>query len=91
MDCSIEKKSKEIKKDAEKAAKKIESIAKEKADFAKKKLNDAAGEIKELENKAKNYVKENPEKSILAAAGIGALFGAIASKLTGKGKKKKKK
>jgi len=86
--------SKKIQKNSKKELEKLQRLAKEKlSSFSKtasKDMGYAKDELKELEERAKDYIKKNPEKLFLAAAGIGAFVGALtATLIKRKGKKRK--
>jgi hypothetical protein len=62
---------------------------------AKAQLETLKAQYKEAEAKALDYVRQNPKKSLFAAAAVGLLAGAVLSafrskKTAGKPKKKKK-
>lgn len=87
----IKKQAKKVRKDAEREFRKLQTVAKSKIkSFSKSagvEVEKAKDELGELENKVKDYIKKNPEKLFIAAAGIGAFVGALTATLL---KKKKK-
>lgn len=90
----IKKQVKKIQNDAEKELKKMQNVAKSKFKAISKKANKevtkARNELDELEIRVKKYIKDNPEKLFVAAAGIGAFVGAMtATLIKHKGKRKK--
>jgi ElaB/YqjD/DUF883 family membrane-anchored ribosome-binding protein len=64
-----------------------ESKMAEMKDAATKEIEDLKVNAEEALGKAKEYVKENPEKSVVMAAGAGALLATIAALFCGKKKK----
>lgn len=77
---------KELSKLQKIATTKIKSITK----TAGKEASKAKDELSQLESKVKDYIRENPEKLFVAAAGIGAFVGALtATLMKRKGKKKR--
>jgi ABC-type sugar transport system substrate-binding protein len=58
--------------------------------FAAKELKKAKAELTKAGKKVEDFVKKNPEKAAIIAAGVGAAVGAaITGLLTKKAKKKK--
>lgn len=74
---------------------KLQKLAKSKIQSfsltASKEMGYAKDELAELEEKAKAYIKKNPEKLFIAAAGIGAFVGALTATLMKRKKKGKKR
>ncbi len=89
-----QKKVKKAKKEADLVIGNIKKIAKEQiskvSDSAEKNLLRARDEFSGWEKKLQGYVKENPEKIFIAAAGIGAFVGAVTATLIGKTLQEKK-
>jgi len=90
----LKKQIKKVQKNTEQEFKKLQAVAKTKI----KSLSKSAGveaakakdEIEELETKVKGYIKNNPEKLFIAAAGVGAFVGALTATLLRRKKKNKK-
>ncbi len=82
------KKAKKVKRKADLVMGNIKKIAEEQigkvGDSAEQNLLKAKDEFSEWEKKLRGYVKENPEKIFIAAAGIGAFVGAVTATLVGK-------
>jgi ElaB/YqjD/DUF883 family membrane-anchored ribosome-binding protein len=81
---STKKIQKQVKQVQKQVQKKIGSVTK----TAGREMENAKDELKELENKVKGYIKNNPEKLFVAAAGVGAFVGALTATLLRKKKKK---
>jgi len=75
---------KQVKQAQRQVEKKINAVTK----TASKEVENAKDELTGLEKKVKKYIKDNPEKLFVAAAGVGAFVGALTATLL---KKKKKK
>lgn len=75
---------KQVKQAQRQVEKKINAVTK----TASKEVENAKDELAGLEKKVKKYIKDNPEKLFVAAAGVGAFVGALTATLL---KKKKKK
>lgn len=87
---------KEIKKEVKKVKKAINAnIAKAKVKGAElegvamKELKKIEKELESTSKKVGAYIKKNPEKAAMIAAGIGAALGTVAGLFMGSGKKKK--
>jgi len=92
----IKKKALELQKDAGREINKLRRVAKKKISSlgksAGEEVTKAKDELELLESKVKEYIKKNPEKLFVAAAGVGAFVGALtATLLKRKAKKKGKK
>lgn len=99
-------KAKNVKRDVKKVVKKIQNNSKKDvaklqklaqakiqsfSQTAIREMGYAKDELAELEGKAREYIKQHPEKLFMAAAGIGAFVGALTVTLIKrKGKKGKK-
>lgn len=83
-----------IQKNSQKELAKLQSLAKSQiksfSKTASKEMGYAKDELAELEAKAREYIKKNPEKLFVAAAGIGAFVGALTATLIKRRKKGKK-
>ena len=80
---------KKIKKEVKKEVKKVQKTINNFSKTAGKEVDNAKDELIELEKKVKGYIKNNPEKLFVAAAGVGAFVGALTATLLRKKKKKK--
>jgi|GEM_PF-1688487 len=91
----LNKKAKKIQKDAKKEFKKFQTVAQSKIKSltrsTSKEVIKAKDELEELEGKVKDYIRNNPEKLFVAAAGVGAFVGALTATLLKNKKKKGKK
>lgn len=58
---------------------------------AMKEINKIKKEMDVTSKKVENYIKRNPEKAAMIAAGIGAALGTVAGLFMGSGKSKGKK
>jgi len=89
----LKKQIKKVQKDTEQEFKKLQTAAKTKIKSLSKsagaEVTKAKDEIEELEMKVKNYIKNNPEKLFIAAAGVGAFVGALTATLLRRKKKKR--
>lgn len=90
----LKKQVRKVQKETEKELKKLQTTAKVKlsslSKSAGKEMEKAKDELEQLEGKVKDYIRNNPEKLFIAAAGVGAFVGALtATLLKRKGKKKK--
>lgn len=85
---------KKIQKNSQKELAKLQKLAQSQvksfSKTASKELGYAKDELAELEAKAREYIKKNPEKLFVAAAGIGAFVGALTATLIKRRKKGKK-
>jgi len=81
---STKKIQKQVRQVQKQVQKKIGFVAK----TAGQEVESAKDELKELEKKVRGYIKNNPEKLFVAAAGVGAFVGALTATLLRKKKKK---
>jgi len=88
----------DVKKEVKKVTKAVNAnIAKAKEKGAElegvamKEINKIKKEMEVTSKKVETYIKRNPEKAALIAAGIGAALGTVAGLFMGSGKGKKKK
>lgn len=90
----------EVKKEIKKEVKKVKKVvnanllkAKQKGaeleGVAMKEINKIKKEMEVTSKKVETYIKKNPEKAALIAAGIGAALGTVAGLFMASGKKKK--
>lgn len=91
---------KEVKKELKKEVKKVQKVVNANIDKAKQKgaefegaamkeINKIKREMEITSRKVETYIKKNPEKAALIAAGIGAALGTVAGLFMASGKKKK--
>jgi ElaB/YqjD/DUF883 family membrane-anchored ribosome-binding protein len=92
----------EMKKEVKKEVKKVKKVidanlakAKEKSSelegVAMKELRKIQREMEVTSKKVETYIKKNPEKAAMIAAGIGVALGTVAGLFMGSGKPKGKK
>jgi len=82
---STKKIQKQVRQVQKQVQKKISSVTR----TAGKEVAGAKDELLDLEKKVKGYIRNNPEKLFVAAAGIGAFVGALTATMLRKKKKKK--
>jgi ElaB/YqjD/DUF883 family membrane-anchored ribosome-binding protein len=82
---STKKIQKQVKQVQKQVQQKISSVTK----TAGREMENAKDELLDLEKKVKSYIKNNPEKLFVAAAGIGAFVGALTATLLKKKKDKR--
>lgn len=80
---------KEIKKVVEANIEKAKKKGVEMEGATMKELKKIQKQMEATSKKVEAYVKKNPEKAALIAAGIGAALGTVAGLFMGSGKKKK--
>ncbi len=80
---------KEVKKVVEENITKAKKKGMELEGVAMKELKKIQKEMEVTSKKVETYIKKNPEKAALIAAGIGAALGTVAGLFMASGKKKK--